>query len=235
MLCSLHTLHSMQEMQERSEAPAGGASLLTAQQVQERLHVDASTIYRMAADGRLPAVKVGRQWRFHADAVQALLVGGGVPVRSGPDPSEPTVQAVLDVAASLLGVMMVATDMSGRPVSEIANPCPWFTEHAGDEATVAACTAEWQAFADDLDFTPRFRSGTLGFECARSYIRHGSELVGMVLAGGVAPDAEDAAAGLYRLDGAHRQAVLDALPTICAVLSRTVTQVPQPTSTRRSA
>jgi excisionase family DNA binding protein len=35
--------------------------MLTAQQVQDLLDVDASTIYRMAGDGRLPAVRIGRQ------------------------------------------------------------------------------------------------------------------------------------------------------------------------------
>ena len=37
------------------------SGLLTTQQLQELIRVDRSTIYRMAEDGRLPAVKVGRQ------------------------------------------------------------------------------------------------------------------------------------------------------------------------------
>ncbi len=52
--------------------------LLTTQQVQGLLGVDASTIYRMAGDGRLPAVRVGRQWRFPADGIDALLQPGDV-------------------------------------------------------------------------------------------------------------------------------------------------------------
>jgi excisionase family DNA binding protein len=53
--------------------------MLTAQQVQDLLDVDASTVYRMAGDGRLPAVRIGRQWRFPAEAIERLLVPAGVP------------------------------------------------------------------------------------------------------------------------------------------------------------
>ena len=47
--------------------------LLTANQVQRLFDVDRSTIYRMASDGRLPAVKIGRQWRFPADGIRRLM------------------------------------------------------------------------------------------------------------------------------------------------------------------
>ena len=48
-------------------------TFLTTQDVQELLHVDKSTVYRMAEDGRLPGVKVGRQWRFPADRIADRL------------------------------------------------------------------------------------------------------------------------------------------------------------------
>ena len=54
---------------------------LTARDLEELIRVDKSTIYRMAEDGRLPAVKVGRQWRFPEDAVMGWLgidTGGAV-------------------------------------------------------------------------------------------------------------------------------------------------------------
>ena len=40
-------------------------SMLTTRDLQELMNVDRSTIYRMAESGKLPAIKVGRQWRFH--------------------------------------------------------------------------------------------------------------------------------------------------------------------------
>ena len=45
-------------------------NLISAKDVQELLQVDRSTVYRMAEDGRLPAIKVGRQWRFEAEAIK---------------------------------------------------------------------------------------------------------------------------------------------------------------------
>lgn len=222
-------LHTVQDVQERRESRSG---LLTAAQVEERLGVDVSTIYRMAADGRLPAVKVGRQWRFRPEGVDAIVAGtGSRDVRSALDPDG--TQAVLDVSAVMLGVMMVVTDMDGHPVTQVANPCPWFAEHATDPEVVAACVQEWRVLADDLDVTPRYRTGSLGFDCARAFIRSGSELVGMVLAGGIRPDGarDEPEDGLFHLDDHARQQTLDALPKVAAALSSAV----PPTTPRRSA
>jgi excisionase family DNA binding protein len=202
-------------------------SLLTARQVQLMLGVDRSTIYRMAEDGRIPAIKVGRQWRFPADRISDLLrIEAGAPIprsaAGGPPAAalSPDVAAsVAEVAADLLGVMMVVTDMDGHPISAVCNPCPWFTERADDPELLDACVAEWQQLADDTDFEPRFTLGVLGFECARAFIRSGTSLVGMVLVGGVAP-SENPGPGLYHLDGEQRRRVLSALPRVAAVLSQ---------------
>ncbi|MDH3251066.1 MAG: helix-turn-helix domain-containing protein, partial [Acidimicrobiia bacterium] len=48
-------------------------SMLTTKDLQQLLHVDRSTIYRMAESGQLPAMKVGRQWRFPADRIDRWL------------------------------------------------------------------------------------------------------------------------------------------------------------------
>lgn len=204
----------------------GAHNLLTAQQVQQMLEVDRSTIYRMAEDGRLPAIKVGRQWRFPAESIAELLTPeGGRPVALpgvGDDPDDVLVagaRTVVAVSADLLGVMMVVTDMDGRQLTSVANPCEWFADRVDDPETVAACTAEWQLMADDLDFEPRFRTGALGFQCARALVRSGSSLVAMVLAGGIAPEGSGTP-GLYHLDDAERARVLASLPKVAAALSR---------------
>src|SRR6266567_8350231 len=176
-------MQSMQGMQT-IEAP-----LLTARQVQRMLGVDRSTVYRMAEDGRLPALKIGRQWRFHPGQIEHLLAADTSPSTDAVAPVDAAgvgASSVINVAAELLGVMMVVTDMEGRPLTPVANPCPWFAGRADDPETIAACVAEWRLLADDLDFEPKFFTGLLGFECARTYIRSGRTLVGMVLAGGVA-------------------------------------------------
>lgn len=40
---------------------------LTVEQVARRFGVNATTVYRLAQRGRLPAFKVGNQWRFSVE------------------------------------------------------------------------------------------------------------------------------------------------------------------------
>jgi excisionase family DNA binding protein len=218
-------------MQDTHNVHSAVRSLLTARQVQGMLGIDRSTVYRMAEDGRLPALKVGRQWRFPPEQIERLLVVR--PSAAGSNGARPalpagTAASVIAVAADLLGVMMVVTDMQGRPLTSVANPCPWFAARAEDSDSVAACVAEWRLLADELDFVPQFHTGLLGFECARAYIRSGTSLVGMVLAGGLAPPGNDSHQ-LHQLDETQRLRVLAALPKVAAVLSRAIP--PQPQST----
>jgi excisionase family DNA binding protein len=200
-----------------------GQSLLTARQVQTMFCVDRSTVYRMAEDGRLPAIKIGRQWRFRPEEIERLLVASpGAAMLNGTPPALPaSAAAVVEIAADLLGVMMVAADMHGRPLTGVANPPRWFAARADDPASFADCVAEWKALADKPDFEPQFHTGQLGFQCARAYIRSGTSLVGMVLAGGVAPPGHDSD-GLYHLDATQRGRVLTALPKVAAALSRSL-------------
>src|SRR5664279_3533764 len=92
-----------------------GQSLLTARQVQTMFGVDRSTVYRMAEDGRLPAIKFGRQWRFRPEEIDRFLMASpGTATLNGAPPALPASAAtVVEVAADLLGVMMVAADMHG--------------------------------------------------------------------------------------------------------------------------
>jgi len=230
----------MQTMQERH----GRTDLLTAEQVEQLLDIDKSTVYRMAADGRLPALKIGRQWRFPAARIHEMLsvIDLGHSAAFAPAPNASTVvaansatgrtdgdqnsrlpaslvQPIIDLAADLLGVMMVVTDMDGHPITEVANPCPWFVARRDDPAVLDSCIADWCTFADELGFGPRLRVGVHGFECARALIRDGSHLVGMVLAGGIAPAGHDAD-DLYHLDETARDALLATLPRVAAALSK---------------
>jgi excisionase family DNA binding protein len=199
-------------------------TLLTAQQVQDLLDVDASTVYRMASDGRLPAVRIGRQWRFPADAIDRLLVPNGGP-RTDPDgpvhvslPVELST-ALLDTVANALGVTMVVTDLGGRAITPIVNPAPALIPLLDDPAFSAACTVEWRGFADEPHLAPRLQLGSHGFLCAHSLVRRGPALVAMVLAGGIAPECSDDP-DLFHLDADARRRVLDTLPRTAALLSR---------------
>ncbi len=204
--------------------------LLSARQVQDILHVDRSTVYRMAEDGRLPAMRVGKQWRFPADEIYRLVSSEPVINTSPMDPQVAAASA--DVAAELLGVMVVVTDMEGHPITPIANPCPWMVDHAEDPEVLQTCIAQWHRMADDHTFEPQFSEGEHGFECARAFVRSGRELVGMVLAGGVTPQGAHRT-DLYDLDPDDRQRVLDALPKVAAALSRTASAPGAPKEERR--
>ena len=175
-------------------------ALLTTRQVQEIFNVDRSTIYRMAEDGRIPAVKVGRQWRFPSERLDGLLGGTALPsplpVAVSPAnrqipldlvlPAE-TAEALADLAADLFGVMAVVTDMAGNALTPVANPCGYFSAVYEGVYTPDRCAEGWRRLGEEIDLEPRFLPSHLGFLCARSFIRLGSTLVGMVIVGGVAP------------------------------------------------
>ena len=161
-------------------------SYLTARDVQELIRVDRSTIYRMAESGRLPAIKVGRQWRFPADAIEEFLGGTG---NGRPDVRTPShAQDVADLFADLFGVMVIVTDISGNPTTEISNACGYFSAVSSEAAALDRCISEWNALGGQYDFEPRLRPSHLGFLCTRAFIRIGNELSGMVISGGIAPD-----------------------------------------------
>jgi excisionase family DNA binding protein len=218
----------------------------TARDLQEMIRVDKSTIYRMAESGRVPAVKVGRQWRFPAAEVRRWLAGETPPANGTPAvPSGPPAAATHDLAAlfaDLFGVMVVATDMEGRPITPVINPCGYFDAVAEAPGAVERCVDEWRTYTGDYDLEPRLRTSHLGLLCARAYIRKGNELIGMVLAGGIAPDqwppdleTADAIADasmttsetilsnaeeVYHLDEPARQALLRGLSRLGTHLSR---------------
>jgi excisionase family DNA binding protein len=212
----------MQNMQDVHQP----RKLLSAEQVRRMLGVDRSTVYRMAENGRLPAVKIGRQWRFPTDQIESLLDAhsAGAPAPTAPGQRAlmlalPAASPLVELAAKILGIMLVITDMDGDPVTGVINPCPWFSAHSDEPGLLADCLADWKGLADDPDFDIRFRTGPLQFDCARAFIRLGPQLIGMLVAGGIDPSGDDPRA-LYRLSPEGRERALAALPVIAAKISR---------------
>ncbi|MGZ5384254.1 MAG: PocR ligand-binding domain-containing protein [Acidimicrobiia bacterium] len=228
--------------------------MLTTRELQQLLHVDRSTIYRMAESGQLPAMKVGRQWRFPADRIERWLddrnmrhVDKTLPglslngtTLSGLLPTE-YLTSLGDLFGEMLGVMIVVTDMDGEPLTEPSNQCGLFKLINEQPGAVRECVAGWRELAHDLDLVPRFAPSHLGLLCARSYVRVGSELRGIILAGGVAPrnwpptieqvgkmsdefgvDADllsDHLDEVFHLDAQAEQRVLSLLPRLARFLS----------------
>ena len=200
---------------------------VSAEDVGRVLKVDRSTVYRMAESGRLPAVKVGRQWRFPASAIERLLRTGEAAV-AATDDRDTMARAIgsslplIELSAQLLGVMMIATDMDGHPVTDLINPCPWFRDHADEPELVTTCLGYWKQLADDPAFDVGFRLGPLNVECARTIVRVGPHLAGMLFAGGIDPTGQDERS-LYRLSAEGRSRVLTYLPAVAAAVSRIAT------------
>jgi excisionase family DNA binding protein len=99
------------------------SGFLTTQQVQDLLDVDASTIYRMAGDGRLPAVRIGRQWRFPAAEIEAMLRPGQPRADAdGPGAASGTVARTVASAAGPASAPAVSTTGPTAPVATLPPP-----------------------------------------------------------------------------------------------------------------
>jgi len=180
--------------------------MLTAKEMQDLLQVDRSTIYRMAEAGHLPAVKVGKQWRFPANLVENWLKNQTAPTRPAPQvgsvspKGEPThqadfasmlpldcVQLIQDAFAEVLGVMLVVTDLEGQPITRVSNPFPLYDLLAEAENGHTICQETWRELGQMPALEPRFTPGFGGLLCARALVRLGNELKAMVIVFGVAP------------------------------------------------
>jgi hypothetical protein len=166
----------------------------------------------MVEGGQLPAVRVGKQWRFARADVERWLQGGRsvalAPVSaergSTATPAAGLVasksrmadilpmvcaQAVQDAFADMLGVTMIITDMQGLPVTQMSNPCGFFKVLMGGKHDgLQHCVQTWQQMAGQVALEPKFLLSEMGLMCARGLIRVGSELKGMVVVGGIAPE-----------------------------------------------
>ncbi len=176
--------------------------MLTAKDIQDLLHVDRSTVYRMAEAGNIPAMRVGRQWRFPADQVTQWLNSNATASIAAPAPAAGTlpesplnkllplecVQLMQDTFADLMDIMIVVTDMSGHPVTEVSKPCGPFKAISRLPNALEKCIADWAHFGEILELEPKLIRSHLGLLGTRGLIRVGRELKGMVVIGGIAPE-----------------------------------------------
>lgn len=133
--------------------------LLTTRQLQDLLQVDRITIYRMLSDGRLHGFKVGGQWRFSRQEIEAWLQRQRVSleVSDGPAPagdhaSSPMrllplscVQAIQGVCAEALDIAAVTTDLDGHPLTEISNSCDFCHLILSTEEGRRRCAVAWRS------------------------------------------------------------------------------------------
>jgi len=219
--------------------------MLTAKEIQEMLQVDRSTIYRMADRGELPAVKVGRQWRFPRESVESWLdaqtpgatesVIAGKPAASALGDFASIlpldcVQLIQNAFSDLLGVMLVITDLEGDPITEVSNPLPLYEVLARTEKGHALCRETWHELGHAPALTPHLQPGFGELLCARAFVRLKNELKGMVIAFGIAPEGWSfprsklkEVAQIVQIDPATLRAVLQETPKLTAAEQRRVT------------
>lgn len=86
--------------------------LLTPSEAGAILRLKTRTINNLARTGRIPAVKIGGAWRFHPDAISALLAQGlpKSPIASTSTPSAPVeVDGLSGGAADTTGSPSIST------------------------------------------------------------------------------------------------------------------------------
>ena len=73
-----HRSEQVAETAATEKLPREGlGAFMTVEDVAEMLRINKSTVYRMAKAGRIPATRVGRQWRFRLSALEEFLDAGG--------------------------------------------------------------------------------------------------------------------------------------------------------------
>lgn len=172
------------------------SDLLTTKELQALLDVDRKTVYRMLKDGKLPAVRVGGQWRFPRQAIAAWL--------HEPNPSEnPALRlddtnnevlppdclaAIQDIFAEAMHVGAVTTDLEGKPLSNISNSCAFCQLVLASPEGRKRCQESWGRLSN-APHAPQVEVCHAGLGYARARIQVADEFVAMVFAGQFLPGA----------------------------------------------
>jgi excisionase family DNA binding protein len=137
--------------------------LLTTKQLQALLKVDRVTIYRMLSDGRLRGFKVGGQWRFSRQEIEAWLQAR----RAVPDVAEGSdllskegfssskvlpvscVQAIQGVCAEALDFATVTIDLDGTPLAGVSNSCDFCNLILSTDEGQRRCIEAWKLVDND--------------------------------------------------------------------------------------
>jgi excisionase family DNA binding protein len=163
-------------------------SLLTTKQVQDYLKVDRTTIYRMLKDGRLLGVRIGNQWRFAREAIDALMSGVVTSEQSSESQKKTPlplhcIQPIQDVFADIARVGSLTTAPDGTPLTTISNPCRFCSLILASESGRSACVASWRKLASQPETRPQFVECHAGLHYARARIEIDGKLDAMVIAG----------------------------------------------------
>jgi len=201
--------------------------LLTTRQLMDLLQLDRTTIYRMLNDGRLPAVRVGGQWRFSRQAIEALMQGksaapadGKMPAETPAGPSLPNtdvlpfhcLQPIQEVFAQTAGIGAVTTNLAGEMLTPFSNPCAFCTLILATERGRALCQASWKKLADQQEQHSQLEKCHAGLTYARSWIHVGGDPIAMIFGGQFVVGRGRAVNSPERIDRLARECNLDPEP-----------------------
>jgi excisionase family DNA binding protein len=169
------------------------SDLLTTRQLQDLLQIDRVTIYRMLSDGRLTGFKVGGQWRFSRQEVEAWLQEqrASLDVAGPPDAAGEgalsshalplsCVQAVQSIYAEALDVAAVTTAPDGAPLTDVSNSCKLCDLILATEEGRRRCAASWRPPAGNRQSSPSLRTCHAGLLCLSAPIQVEGEWVASV-------------------------------------------------------
>jgi excisionase family DNA binding protein len=170
--------------------------LLTTKQLMDILQVDRTTIYRMMNDGRLPAIRVGGQWRFSRQAIEKWL-GENKPTamvepKAETRASVPSsievlpiycLQPIQEVFAQTGEIGAVTTDLNGKPLTPVSNSCTFCNLILSSENGRARCESSWRKLADQADQQPRLEKCHAGLTYARGRVVVKDQFIAMFFVG----------------------------------------------------
>lgn len=153
--------------------------LITTRQLQDLLQVDRITIYRMLNDGRLRGFKVGGQWRFSRQEIEAWLQEQRADLAGSQDLASPgteelassqvlplsCVDAIQGVCAEALDVATVTIDLDGSPLTRVSNSCEFCNLILSTGEGRRRCAEDWKSVANG-----QIRSCHAGLLCVSSPI-----------------------------------------------------------------
>ncbi|RME97085.1 MAG: helix-turn-helix domain-containing protein [Chloroflexi bacterium] len=192
-------------------------TLLSTKQLIDLLNIDRTTVYRMLKDGRLTGIKVGNQWRFSRDEVEALLSGDStdgqlmVAVENQPAVSIETIplkcaQSMQDFFAEVLNVGAVTTDPTGYPITMISNSCRFCHLILSTETGQQACIESWRRLAEMPKNRTAFATCHAGLQYTRRWIEITPQSQAMLVAGQYytqKPDSVEEGQRIQRLAATH--------------------------------
>jgi excisionase family DNA binding protein len=191
--------------------------LLTTRQLQKLLQIDRTTIYRMLKDGRLTGVKVGKQWRFKRQEVEALLSRAPfVESDRGPESASPPppikiiplacLQVIQNVFAESTGVGAVIITLNGELLTKLSNCCRFCDLIMTTESGRRGCIDWWRRLASQPEDQPQFTTCNAGLQYARARIKVDSHFEGMLIAGqfyAEPPETDEEQARIQQLAKKH--------------------------------